>query len=81
MRYDGEMRTTLDIDPRVLAAARARVNARLSPSIGAAVSELALEGLAAEASPRPSGNGLVLLPAAEGHVVTDEVVAEALADE
>lgn len=75
------MRTTLDIDPRVLAAARARVHAHRSPSIGAAVSDLALVGLAAESSPAPSVGGLVLLPAAEGHVITDEMVAEALADE
>ncbi|GAB4100567.1 hypothetical protein [Sinomonas halotolerans] len=75
------MRTTLDLDPRVLAAARARVRARESRSVGAAVSELALAGLAAQAAGAPSDadGGLVLLPAAEGHVVTDEMVAKARA--
>jgi hypothetical protein len=74
------MRTALDIDPRVLAAARARVNAGRSASIGDAVSELALKGLAAESWPEPSANELVLLPAAEGHVITQGLVAEGLLD-
>lgn len=81
VRYSVCMRTTLDIDPRVLAAARSRVNAGLSKSIGEAVSELALEGLAADAPDQPIENGLVLLPAVPGHVITDEMVAEALLDE
>jgi hypothetical protein len=75
------MRTTLEIDPRVLAAARARVHEGRSRSLGEAVSNLALVGLACEASAPPATGGLVLLPAAPGHVVTDEMVAEALLDE
>lgn len=48
-----------------------------------AVSELVLAGLEAEseASRTPSRRGLTLLPAAEGHVVTAEMVAEALDDD
>jgi len=75
------MRTTLKIDPRVLAAARARVNQGRSDSIGEAVSALALAGLELETSVPPSAGGLVLLPTAPGHVVTTEMVAEALANE
>ena len=77
------MRTTLDIDPRVLAAARARVNAGENKSLGEAVSDLALAGLSEgdRAAPPTDSNGLVLLPIAPGHVVTDDMVADALLDE
>lgn len=81
-RYRGPMRTTLDLDDRVLAAARARVHAGKSKSLGEAVSRLALDGLETE-SRGPVGvrrNGLLLLPPAD-HVITDEMVAEALLDE
>jgi len=75
------MRTTLDIDPRVLAGARARVYAGRSRSLGEAVSQLALVGLAsAAATPTPVG-GLVFLPVAPDHVITDQMVAEAMLDE
>ncbi|GAB89120.1 hypothetical protein [Gordonia rhizosphera] len=72
------MRTTLDIDPRVLAAARARVNDGRNKSIGEAVSELAIAGLATTSPVTTDTNGLVLLPSSPGHVVTDDMVAEAL---
>ncbi len=77
------MRTTLDIDPRVLAVARSRVNAGLSNSLGEAVSSLALAGLAAEADvPTDTvAGGLVLLPATPGQIITDAMVTEALLDE
>ena len=74
-----DMRTTLDIDPRVLAAARARVHQRQSQSIGAAVSEFALAGL--ETDNHPVAHGLIMLPTVPGHIITDEMVAEALLDE
>ncbi|MXP20317.1 hypothetical protein GIY30_02950 [Gordonia sp. HNM0687] len=75
------MRTTLDIDPQVLAAARARVNDGRNKSVGEAVSELALAGLSSD-QPRPTeSNGLVLLPAEPGHVVTDGMVARAMLDD
>jgi len=75
------MRTTLDINPRILAAARARVHEGRSRSIGDAVSDLALAGLASEAPASPTTDGLVLLPSVPGHVITNEMVAEALLDE
>ena len=76
------MRTTLDLHPRVLAAARARVNEGLNKSLGEAISDLALVGLATAGSAEsPSIGGLVLLPSRSGHVITDEMVTEALLDE
>ena len=81
MRYSVRMRTTLDIKPRVLAAARARVHSGLNTSIGEAVSDLALAGLGAEAPVSASVSGLLLLPSVAGHVVTDEMVTEALEDD
>lgn len=76
------MRTTLDLDPRVLAAARARVSQRQNKSVGEAVSEFALAGLAGTQPPSdPRAGGLVLLPSVPGHVVTDEMVVEALVDD
>lgn len=76
------MRTTLDLDPRLLAAARARANQR-GITLGGAVSELGLRGLAAEQPvERQAGHGLVMLPATgDGHVITDRMVADALAEE
>lgn len=75
------MRTTLEIHPRVLAAARARVNAGKNHSIGEAVSEFALAGIASEAPEQQATGGLVLLPRVPGHVITSEMVAEALLDD
>ena len=71
------MRTTLDIDDTVLAAARALARARRI-SLGAAVSELARKGLAPEAaipldfsySPFP------VLVGESADIVTDDVIAE-----
>jgi hypothetical protein len=77
----GGVRTTLDIDPRVLAVARARVRAGQDNSIGEAVSSLALAGLAARGPGESTSGGLVLLPSVPGHVVTDELVAESLLDD
>lgn len=84
------MRTTLDLDDRVLAAARAKVHAGLNKSLGEAVSAMALEGLEGLEGLDPSNpgaakvapsHGLVLIDPAPGHVITDEMVAEALLDE
>jgi len=75
------MRTTLEIDPRVLAAARARVSHGTNRSIGEAVSEIALMGLQLDEAALPTTGGLVLLPVKPGHVVTSEMVTEALQDE
>ena len=73
------MRTTLDLDDRVLAAARSRSRAR-GISIGKAVSELALDGIQAQAQVTVTG-GFPMLPPVPGHVITDEMVEDALADE
>lgn len=70
----------MEIDPRVLAAARGRVHEGRNRSIGEAVSQLALAGLMSEV-PQSTAGGLVLLPSVPGHVITDEMVAQALADE
>ena len=74
------MRTTLDIDPRVLAAARARVRAGRNRSIGEAISELSLAGLE-PIGPKTAATGLIMLPAVPGRVITNEMVEEALLDE
>lgn len=71
----------MDIDPRVLAAARARVNAGANKSIGDAISALALASLREQPATEATTNGLTLLPSASGQVITDEMVAEALLDD
>ena len=75
------MRTTLNLDPRAAVAARARSRQR-GITMGEAVSELVLAGLEAEATTTPRRRkNLVLLPSVEGHVITNEMVSEALDDE
>lgn len=66
------MRTTLDLDPRVLAAARALADQERT-SLGAAVSELALRGLRPAPSTRRNGFP-VLTPTRPDRVITDELV-------
>ncbi|MGH3412978.1 MAG: DUF2191 domain-containing protein [Marmoricola sp.] len=69
------MRTTLDIDERVLAAARSKArHERIS--LGRAVSALALAGLAPKQTrDLPRRNGFPQLPSPPGWVITDEMVA------
>jgi len=77
------MRTTLELDDRLVVAAKARARKR-GISLGAVVSELALSALADEepkVAAAPRRNGLILLPQVADHVVTDDMVADALADE
>jgi hypothetical protein len=75
------VRTTLDLDERAVVAAKARARAR-GITIGAAASELMLAGLdAEEPARRPNKSGLVLLPSVPGHVITSEMVADALAED
>lgn len=76
------MRTTLDIDDRVLALARSRART-LGISLGRAVSDLALQGHEATESGRraQAGAGFPMLPPVAGHVITDEMVEAALADD
>lgn len=78
------MRTTVDIDDVVLAAARSK--ARLEGiSLGRAVSDLALQALRSSAveGDRGGGGGLDLffINGPSDHVVTDELVAQVLQDE
>ncbi len=81
MRYPEVMRTTLDLDERAVVAARARSRAK-GITIGAAASELMLAGLKAEEPTRkPTRTGLVLLPSVRGHVITPEMVADALEED
>lgn len=75
------MRTTLDLDDRVLAAARSRASAR-GISVGKAISELALDGIAAQAgATQVSAAGFAMLPAVPGHLITDQMVGDALAED
>jgi hypothetical protein len=70
------MLTTLDLDDRVLAAARVRCSER-GISLGAAVSELALQGLA----PRIVDDGFpTFAVAADAPAMTPDMVREALAE-
>ena len=75
------MRTTLDLDDRVLAAARSRAHVR-GISLGTAVSELALEGYNAQGPPARAADdeAIPALPRVPGHVITDEMVENALSD-
>ncbi|MGH8989507.1 MAG: hypothetical protein ACRDXC_13090 [Acidimicrobiales bacterium] len=74
------MRTTLDLDPAVLSAARAKANAERI-SLGKAVSELALSGIRGPRSARRSASGFPVLSGVPGHPVTDELVASDRDDE
>jgi len=69
------MRTTLELDDAVLAAARV-LAAQRGISLGAAVSEYAKRGLRAHRA-TGSRNGLpVFASAPNGHLITDDLVAE-----
>ncbi|MGL5930938.1 MAG: hypothetical protein ACRCY8_18550 [Dermatophilaceae bacterium] len=71
------MRTTVDIDDTVLAAARSLARTGRM-SLGAAISELARRGLVAPtASTRVDieGTPFPVLVDSTGHIVTDELVA------
>lgn len=73
------MRTTLDLDDTVLAAARSKARAE-NISIGRAVSELAMAGLAGR-SDAAVPVGFPVLRAAAGHLLTDELVEQLRDDE
>lgn len=74
------MRTTLDLDDRVLAAARSLARTR-GITLGQAVSELALRGAEVEApAPQRGDNDFPMLPRVPGHVITDDMVENALED-
>lgn len=73
------MRTTLTIDDRALAAARSRAQ-RHGISLGAALSELALVGYESETADVVHSSGFPRLPHVDGHVITVEMVDDALDD-
>ncbi|GAA1056318.1 hypothetical protein GCM10017608_28160 [Agromyces luteolus] len=74
------MRTTLELDDRMLRAARALAE-RQGVSLGAAVSDLALRGLevggsaAGATGAAPAGFPLIPIGPID-HVITDDIVAE-----
>lgn len=70
------MRTTLDIDERALAAARAKA-ASEGISLGRAVSDLILTQAPAVVPP----DGFPIFPSVAGHVITPEMVEELRDDE
>lgn len=77
------MRTTVDLDDRMLAAARSRARTRRI-TLGQAVSELAMRGYEAEeAASAPAGGSrdFPMLPGVPGHVITDEMVERALSED
>jgi hypothetical protein len=71
------MRTTLNLDNRVLHAARAKAACE-GVSLGRAVSDLALETID---RPLPARGDLAVLPAVPGHVITDHLVYDHLDEE
>lgn len=77
------MRTTLDIDPDVLAAAK-EISSRTRRSAGRVISDLARKALSAELPPpHEKGavvNGFETIPAA-GRVVTPALVSALLEEE
>lgn len=68
------MRTTLNLYPVVLSAAKAKASAERI-SLGKAVSELALAGLAAPSTHVTVSSGFPVLGGVAKHPVTDELVA------
>jgi hypothetical protein len=66
------MRTTLDIDDRALAAARAKAAAERI-SLGRAVSDLVIEAVAGSGTPH---DGFPMFDSVPGHVITNALVAE-----
>lgn len=68
------MRTTLDLDDTVLAAARSKARAE-HISLGRAVSELALEALSGRARPANS-TGFPVVAGKPGHLLTDDLVEQ-----
>ncbi|MGL5810549.1 MAG: DUF2191 domain-containing protein [Nocardioides sp.] len=74
------MRTTLDIDDRLLAIARVRASER-NISLGKAVSELIEQGLTSRPAFELSETGWPVFDSPPGHIVTDDMVRAALDEE
>ena len=71
------MRTTLDLDDDVLAAAKA-LGAAHGRTAGEVISDLARRGLAAGRSRARLRNGVPLLPSQPYRIVTPQMVEDAL---
>jgi hypothetical protein len=74
------VRTTLDLDPTVLAAARSKARTE-NISLGRAVSELALRGLSQRPQAESTTEGFPVIAGAPGHVLTDDMVERLRDDE
>lgn len=75
------MRTTLNLDPDIAAAAKA-LAAHEGRSLGAVISELARKGLQPQRIASSSTSGFPVFDVApDTPVITDEMVAKALDDE
>jgi hypothetical protein len=74
---DHPMRTTLDLDEDVLAAAKALASVQ-NRTAGQVLSELARRGLAAGRTRMRVRNGVPLLPSTPGRIVTPQMVDDAL---
>ena len=66
------MRTTVDLDERVMAIARAKASGERI-SLGRAISDLVLEGLSHTNAGSPDFPTFAPTP---GHVITDDLVAQ-----
>ncbi len=71
------VRTTLDLDPDVLAAAKALAASR-GMTAGQVISELARKGLTANKPKARIRNGVPLLPHVPGRIVTPGMIEDAL---
>jgi hypothetical protein len=71
------MRTTLELDGDVLAAAKALASHR-GVTAGQVISELARKGLAAEKKAATLRNGVPLLASIPGRIVTPQMVEDVL---
>ncbi|MBS1818970.1 MAG: CopG family transcriptional regulator [Acidobacteria bacterium] len=71
------MRTTLELDDDVLAAAKA-IAVHRGVTAGQVISELARKGLRVERSAAPVRNGVPLLRSVAGRIVTPQMVDEVL---
>lgn len=71
------MRTTLELDDKVLAVARSRALSQ-GISLGEAVSLLAEQGIKSQTQTWQHRDGIPVIPLVAGCVVTPEMVEEAL---
>jgi len=77
MRDAAVVRTTLDLDDDVLAAAKA-LAAHRGQTAGQVISELARKGLSAEKTSVRVRNGVPLLSSVPGRIVTPQMVEDVL---